>query len=91
MKKQPDVPVYTIIFCVSCLIQRLRVQSTLHAHTKVQFPAKHLGRAGPVWQMLYNQNGNESILSSHNFYSLSELPAPVFSCYEEILQQHVME
>lgn len=30
----------------------------LHTHSVAQCSAKHLGRAGPVWQMLYNQNAN---------------------------------
>lgn len=63
-----------------CFLSDSKNSDSKHfTHSVAQFTAKYLGRAGPVWQTLYNQNANESTLSSDDFYLLFEQPATVFS------------
>lgn len=54
-----------LVWCIEFIFKALH--SHTHAcpctHSGAQSSAKYLGRAGPVWQIQYNQNANESVSS----------------------------
>lgn len=45
-------------FVILVWSKEFRFKALLHTHSAAPFSAKHPGRAGPLWQILYNHNAN---------------------------------